>query len=529
MPHVPACAGSTALSTRRRSTSSKAAATASSLHSLECRSWSITRYTLFRGCEPAVAAGPDGRIVEVGAGARKAAGRDAHVVELSGRVWPGLGDSHLHLEGLAAAEREVELHGARSLEEALGRVRARADRLPGDAWVIGRGWYNDEWGDARFPDRRSLDVAADGRPVFLLRKDGHSAWVSSSALQFGAIDAATRDPEGGIIDRDPRGRPTGILRETAIEPVRLRVPEPTAAELDLSMAAALRKLARAGLTSVHSMDSSAALASLQRLHAAGKLPIRVTYNLPLADLKHAERIGLSSGWGDGLLRIWGVKAFLDGSLGSRTAEMLDGSGVSRLPQDELQDLVGRCAKAELNVCLHAIGDKAVRRALDALEPHRGAWRMWRPRIEHAQCVDPADQPRFARAGVIASMQPIHAVSDRELADREWGRSAGHSYAWAALARAGAVLAFGSDAPVETADPLAGLDAATGWRRRIGWHAELALTPASARRAYTRGVAYAAGMEKELGTLKAGAWCDLTVVDAGRVVATVVEGRAVFRR
>src|SRR5207248_11371346 len=142
------------------------------------------------------------------------------------------------------------------------------------------------------------------------------------------------------------------------------------------------------------------------------------------------------------LRTWGVKAFLDGSLGSRTAEMLDGSGTARLSQDDLTDIVDRCARARLNVCLHAIGDGAVRRALDALTPHAGAWRYWRPRIAHAQCVDPADLPRFRRLGVIASMQPIHAVADRELADREWPAVTGHSYAWGALAAAGAALAFG---------------------------------------------------------------------------------------
>jgi predicted amidohydrolase YtcJ len=264
------------------------------------------------------------------------------------------------------------------------------------------------------------------------------------------------------------------------------------------------------------------------LRERGLLPIRVTYNLPMADLRHAERIGIRSGWGDDWLRIWGVKAFLDGSLGSRTAEMLDGSGVSRLPQDELVDLVRRCAKAQLNVCLHAIGDKAVRRALDALEPVAGAWSRWRPRIEHAQRVDPSDVARFKAAGVVASMQPIHAVSDRELADREWGARTAHAYAWAALAKAGVVLAFGSDAPVESADPLLGLDAATIWRKRVRWHEDLALNRARALRAYTADAAYAVGMERDAGRLRPGMLGDLTVVKEGKVVATVVGGSLAFR-
>jgi predicted amidohydrolase YtcJ len=229
------------------------------------------------------------------------------------------------------------------------------------------------------------------------------------------------------------------------------------------------------------------------------------------------------------LRIWGVKAFLDGSLGSRTAEMLDGSGTARLLQPELLDMIDRCARAELNVCLHAIGDGAVRRALDALARKRDAWRYWRPRIEHAQCVHPKDVPRFARIGVIASMQPIHAAADRELADKYWPAVAANSYAWGALERAGARLAFGSDAPVETADPLQGIDAASTWRRRAGWFPEQAISRAKALRAYTAGAAYAVGMEQQLGSLRSGKLCDITVVDEDRVVATIVGGKVSWRR
>lgn len=395
--------------------------------------------------------------------------------------------------------------------------------------MIGRGWNESGWPDSRLPSRGDLDAAAGGRPAFMTRKDGHSAWLSSAALAAAGIGRGAGDPAGGVIDRDAAGEPAGIVREKAVDLARRVMPAPTPAELDRGMAGALRDLARLGLTSVHTMDRPAALASLQRLHAAGRLPVRVTWNLPLAELDHAEKLGLRSGWGDTRLRLWGVKAFLDGSLGSRTAEMLGGGGVAVLPQDELQDMVRRCAAAGLNVALHAIGDGAVRRALDALEPPAGSGPGWRPRIEHAQCVDPADLPRFRRAGVIASMQPIHAVGDRELAGREWGERCAHSYAWGALARAGARLAFGSDAPVETADPLAGIDAATGWRRRVGWFPGLALGRAAALRAYTEGAAYAVGMERDLGRLTPGRLCDLTVVDAGRVLATVVGGLLVSSR
>ena len=253
------------------------------------------------------------------------------------------------------------------------------------------------------------------------------------------------------------------------------------------------------------------------------------WNLPVEALDAALALGLSSGFGDSWLRVWGVKVFLDGSLGSRTAEMLDGRGVAVTAQADLDDIVRRCAAAHLNVCLHAIGDGAVRRALDALEPMRGAWPMWRPRIEHAQCVDPADIPRFARIGVIASMQPAHATADRAVADAEWPGRTAHSYAWGALERSGATLAFGSDAPVESPSPLAGIDAATTWRERAGWHPELAVTAASAIRAYTYGVAFAAGMESDLGALVPGMRCDMSVVEDGAVTATVVDGRVAWSR
>ncbi len=487
------------------------------------------RAVLFAGCEPEVAAGPDGRILAVGAGARAAAGRGAEVVRLRGRALPGLIDAHIHLEGLADRHLTLELTGSASLEEALTRVEGWAARLPDDGWVVGAGWYNDAWPNPAFPTRRHLDVAAGGRPVYLRRKDGHSAWVSSAALQLAGIDTATADPAGGVIDRDGRGRPTGILRETAMQAVAGIVPRATDEDLDAAMAQALAALAELGVTSVHSMDSARGFAALQRLHSKDRLKVRVTYNLPLADLHHAERMGVRSGWGDEWLRIWGVKAFLDGSLGSRTAEMLDGSGTPRLSQADLMDMIDRCARAELNVCLHAIGDGAVRRALDALARHRDAWRHWRPRIEHAQCVDPKDMPRFARYGVIASMQPIHAVADRELADRYWPQVTAHSYAWGSLERAGAKLAFGSDAPVETADPMLGIDAASAWRRRAAWHSELAVSRAKALRAYTAGAAFAVGMEQHQGSLRLGKLCDITVVDEGRVVATIVGGKVSWRR
>ena len=484
--------------------------------------------TLFTGCQPEVAAFGD-RIIAAGPRAKTAAGRTAHVIKLRGTAWPGLIDSHIHLEGLADKKLTVDLTGSANLADCLKRVRGWAKPLKKDGWVVGSGWYNDLWPESAFPTRHELDSAAGGRPALLRRKDGHSAWVSTAALRIAGLDGQSNDPPGGSIDRDAAGEPTGILRETAMELVARHLPSPTPDDLDAALAQVLDELAQLGLVAVHSMDTARCLSSLQRLSNRGPLPVRVTYNLPVADLPYAERMGIRSGWGDASLRIWGVKAFLDGSLGSRTAEMLDGSGIGRLSQSDLEEIAARCAKAELNVCWHAIGDGAVRRALDALAPHKNAWRTWRPRIEHAQCVNPKDMTRMARLGVIASMQPVHAVADRELADSLWPSVTGHAYAWRALERAGVRLAFGSDAPVETADPLAGIAAATSWRKEAKWHPELALTRASALRAYTADAAYAAGMEDDLGALRQGKLCDITIVHDGQVEATVSGGRLTFRR
>jgi len=224
---------------------------------------------LFAGCEPEVTAGPDGRILAIGAGARAAAGRRAEVVKLRGTALPGLTDAHVHLEGLAGQHLTLELAGAASLEETLERVETWARRLPPDAWVVGSGWYNDAWPRPAFPTRRHLDVAAGGRRVYLSRKDGHTAWVSSAALKLAGVGAETADTAGGVIDRDGRRQPTGILRETAMYSVQQILPRASHEDLDAAMSKALAGLAELGVTSVHSMDTARGFASLQRLHGAG--------------------------------------------------------------------------------------------------------------------------------------------------------------------------------------------------------------------------------------------------------------------
>lgn len=483
---------------------------------------------LFSGCQPAVLCGADGRILAVGEAAEELTSSPGRVVELEGAALPGLGDAHIHLDELVQLRSGLNLHGTTSLPEVLAMVRHVAGSLPSDQWVVGRGWNHSGWPSRHWPSRHDLDQAAGGRPVFLASKDEHSVWVSSAALKRAGIHRETPDPPGGLIDREADGQPSGIIRE-AWHLFEGLIPKVASADYPELLAAVLAELASLGLCTVHTMDPGETLFALQRLRDRGHLQVRVVANLPMGGLEGAAGLGVRSGFGDSDLRIWGIKAFMDGSLGSRTAEMLGGGGVARIPDPDLEELVQRCMAAELNLCLHAIGDKAVHRALVALEGCAGAWPGWRPRIEHAQCVDPADVPRFRRAGAVASMQPIHAVADREMAEAVWGPRARHAYAWGVLADAGVPLAFGSDAPVESADPWRGLEAATRWRKEVGWYPELALSDALALNAYTAGVAYAAGMERECGRLKKGFSCDLTVVKDGEVVATVLAGRISYLR
>ncbi|MGC8473974.1 MAG: amidohydrolase, partial [Candidatus Dormibacteria bacterium] len=416
----------------------------------------------------------------------------------------------------------LDLSRARTVAELLRRVAARAGRLGPEEWVVGSGWSGRLFGDGAAPSRQALDLAASGRPVALLSQDEHSVWASTRALEMAGIPWLGPDPHPMVVDRDPDGEPWGVVREGGPAFLRL-IPRPEGRAYERELERVLRRLAAFGLCSVHSMDPPETYFALQRLHARGRLPLRVTYNLPADLMEDAGRLGLRQGLGDSWLRVYGVKAFVDGSLGSGTAEMLGGGGVARLSDGDLRDLVELSIRTELNLCLHAIGDLAVHRALLALRSGIGSWPGWRPRIEHSQLVDAADVGLFKEVGAVASMQPLHAPADREMADRLWTGLTGNAYAWGRLSRAGVKLAFGSDAPVESADPMLGMDAATAWRRRAGWHPELALTRREALLAYTAGVAYAGGVERQEGRLRRGYRCDLTVVRDGRVVATVVGG------
>jgi predicted amidohydrolase YtcJ len=452
-------------------------------------------------------------------------------VDLGGRcVVPGFSDAHVHFPTWALARRQLSLEGARSLEEAVARVRDAVAGTSTGGWLRGRGWRDGDW--SAEPTRQALDAISGDRPVALEAHDGHSLWLNSAALAQAAGDL---DVHGGVVERDEHGEPTGVLREEAAWRFRDRHAGASEEEALEAMRSALRAANARGVTAVHDKDGGVGAPALwRRLLGKGDLTLRVWQSLPAGRLEHLEALSLASPLGDGLLRIGYLKAFMDGTLGSRTARLLDGSGVEITSREELSEIVRRAARIGWPVAVHAIGDQANRDALDAFAETRQEWASLglRPRIEHAQLLAWEDIPRFAELGVAASVQFSHAPSDRELADRYWEGRTDRAYAFRSLWEAGAVVANGSDAPIEDLEPLAGIRA--GVLR--DWHPEQRLTAEQALEATTVTPAWLAGEERRRGKLLPGLLADLVVLDRDpascppeeleevEVVATMLGGR-----
>jgi predicted amidohydrolase YtcJ len=483
------------------------------------------------------------------------------MVDLRGRtVVPGLTDAHLHFLAYGISLREIDLAGVATLDEALARVAARAAETPAGQWLHGRGWDHTLWGNSGlqagdFPTRQDLDRVAADHPVFLPRKCGHVGWANSRALALAGITAATPDPYGGTIERDPlTGQPTGILKELAMDSMFRLFQEPTLEEAIAAIWAAMSRAHQAGLVGVHTMEGAGAFRAFQQLQAAGELKLRVLMQIPEDNLDAAIQAGLRSGFGNERLRIGGVKLFSDGALGARTAHMLEpfegeptNYGIPVASSDHLREVIGKASRAGIASLVHAIGDAANRVVLDAIEASRraGEGAGLRHRIEHAQIVHPTDVPRFAALGVIASMQPIHATQDMLAADALWGKRSAHAYAWRSLLDAGALVAFGSDSPVEDLNVMMGIHAAVTRRRADGspgpdgWYPEQRLTVEEAIFAYTAGAAYASGEEAIKGSIAPGKLADLVVLSQDiftidpmaildtEVVGTMVGGEWVY--
>lgn len=475
-----------------------------------------------RGADVEALLARDGRIVATGRLAdlsRGAAG--AERVDLRGGLMvPGWGDAHVHFMWWAIQMGQLDLRDARTLEEALERIALRARELPEGAWLLGGRFDKNRWG--RWPTASDLDRATAGRPAALRSRDGHARWLNSPALRLAGIGRGSAAPAGGEIGRDAAGLPSGILKENANALVERVIPGPSSDECLAAVRRGQAEAWRRGLTALEDLEQASAREAFDRLHAAGGLGLRVEMGIPRADLAEAIALGRRTGEGDEWLRTGHCKFFADGALGSQTAaleEPYEGSedrGIVTIEPADLAREVASAAAAGIAVAIHAIGDRAVHLALDAIEPTRRTQPRLRQRVEHVQLVRADDLPRFGRLGVVPSMQPIHATSDRDLVDRHWGQArAARAYPWRSLVDGGAVLAFGSDAPVEPIDPLLGVHAAVARRRPADvdrWHPEQALTLDEALAGYAAGVAYATGRERERGALVPGLQCDATIVD-----------------
>lgn len=479
-----------------------------------------------------------GRIVAVGddASIRALATAKTAIDDAQGRLLiPGLTDAHVHWEGYTRALRSVDLQDVPSKAEALAHVAARVRETPPQAWVLGRGWAQGLWADDAFPTAADLDAIAPQNPIYLAARSGHAAWVNSLALRMAGLEgnAAIQNPTGGEFVRLTDGSPSGLLLEDpAMNYVGRLIPKLSPDELAIWMLDAQQNALRYGLTGIHDYDNPSCMRALQTLRERGQLQLRFVKQINDPYLEHALGIGLRSGFGDDWLRIGGLKIFADGALGPRTAFMIEpyegdpkNYGITVTDKEEMYQLVSRASAAGLYSTIHAIGDRAVHDVLDIFEAVRGeesargvVRRQLRHRIEHVQIVHPDDMGRLAALDVIASMQPIHATSDYEVAERYWGKRSKWAYAWRQQLTAGAVLALGSDAPIEPIEPLKGIHAAVTRQRADGspsvegWYPEEKLSMMEALHGFTQGAAFAAYMEDRLGMIAEGYLADMVLFD-----------------
>ncbi|ALE05273.1 amidohydrolase [Arthrobacter sp. ERGS1:01] len=456
-------------------------------------------------------------------------------VDLDGAtVIPGLTDAHIHTANFAREIAALDLRGTRDLAETLERVRVYSDSRPATGWVFGGRWDFNIWTVPVQPNRYDLDAVTGGRPAALPSIDGHTVWANSAALAAVGFDASTPDPVGGEIVRDEHSEPTGILREAACDRLEEIMHSAEAGDLGTQLLEAQRRLLAVGLTGVHDFDGEDALAAYRGLRDAGRLGIRVHKAIPMTALELAIDEGRATGDGDAWLRTGPVKLFSDGALGSHSCHMSEAfpgedgnTGIEVIPYGDLRELVRRAAGSGIGVATHAIGDRANELVLDAyadlaMNPLDAPTGIARPasrlrhRIEHAQHLRPSDIARMAQLGVIPSMQPTHCTTDIPLASTLLAGRDLASYAWRSLLDAGAIPAFGSDAPVEHPNPMYGIHAAVTRQNGShepdgGWQPGECVTVGEAIEGFTAGAAYASGEESHKGRLRPGMLADFTAL------------------
>jgi len=534
----------------------------------------------------------DGKVLAIGTDEdiRRLAGpqtriRDLNTAQTGVYIFPGFNDAHLHLGSAGKTKMNLDLAGVKSRADMMGQVAAFAKSSPPGHWIVGGRWDHTLWPDKTLPDRHELDAVTAGHPTFLVRVDGHIAIANTAALLAAGITGKTVAPQGAAIDLDKNAEPTGIMRESAQELITKVIPPPTPADRRRGLELVIADAVSHGITSVQDFSDWDDFLVYEDLEKEGKLALRITEWLPFKEplsLEESQRAHHPAD--DPMLHTGFLKGFMDGSLGSRTAALkapyADDPGNTGLPQytqDQLNQMAVERAGAGFQLGFHAIGDKAASMALDAYQaaddaeakrheeevaaclkihpemrnvadscgslPMPPFSMTHRFRIEHAQVVDPADIPRFARLGVIASMQPCHLLTDMNWAESRLGpRRAAYSYAWKAFLDAGVPLAFGTDYPVEPVSPFRGLYAAVTRMNEAGtqtYFPQNKITRGQALYAYTQGSAYAEFSEKTKGKLVPGYDADFILVDRDlfttspaslldtRVLETWVSGRQVF--
>jgi len=447
---------------------------------------------------------------------------------------PGFIDAHGHVIDLGFRALELDLSDTKTLDEAKAKIAAYAQANPEKKWILGGGWNQEKWGLGRFPTAADLDAAVGDRPVWLERADGHASWANSAAIREAGVTAKTATPAGGRIEKIGV-QPAGVFVDAAQQLIEKVVPQPLPKERDLALAKAQEILLAFGITATSDMGTSMDdWLAMRRSGDRGALRVRImSYGLGVDTAVRIGGNGPTPWLYNDRLRMAGVKLFADGALGSRGAWLLKPysdapgqSGAGFMTDDVLQNYMSRASMDGFQVAVHAIGDRANRQVLDAIEAMSNTYkgdRRWR--IEHAQIVDPADLPRFASLKVIASMQPTHATSDRAMAEARLGpdRLVG-AYAWATMLKNGVPLAFGSDYPVESPDPWAGWAAAftrqdANGEPFGGWRPEEKVTREQAWWAFTQGASYAGFAEEKFGRLAPGQLADFIIVDRDPMLAS----------
>jgi hypothetical protein len=498
----------------------------------------------------------DGNIIEIGSktklmGLKR---RGFHVIDLKKRaILPGIIDAHLHLLGLGFSLQEVDLQNISSFNKVITILTVAARKLPAGRWLLGRGWNKNLWG-GNFPDKTILDKICPDNPVHLYSKDGHALWVNSAALKIAGIDRYTPDPPGGQIKRFSDGAPSGMLFENACYLVDNKIPSPTVEQQLDALKRAVKRLNSFGITAAGDADwRKGRLGLFREAEDKGLLSLRVFMMLSPDDIDAAVYLGLKAGFGDRFVNLGALKLYADGSLGSQTAWMhspyegnRDNRGISTLTEEQLEMYYEKTHIKGIPLAIHAIGDRANSFLLDFFGKKQAISRKLdlKHRIEHAQVLRKEDIGKFKKYDIAASVQPIHLIADRDMADRHWGERSQYAYAFNSLIKSGAKVGFGSDAPIESANPFPGIHAAVARKApgdsRSAWYPEQSITLNQAVAAYTAGAAEICGWKDKQGRIAEGMAADFVVLSEDifkadtesiadiRALATVVDGQIVYQ-